>query len=91
MVSPGAISQRLARAESRGWVRRTPGPARSVVVELTDEGRETVDRVTGLIFAADDEALAALSERQRRELSRLLRRLTLALGSSGPLSHVGGD
>ena len=91
MVSAGAISQRLARAEARGWVRRTPGPARQVVVQLTDEGRETVDRVAGLIFAADDEALADLTERQRRDLARLLRRLTIALGSGGPLPHVGGE
>ena len=91
MVSAGAISQRLARAEARGWVRRTPGPARQVVVELTDEGRETVDRVAGLIFAADDEALAGLSDRQRRDLAALLRRLTVTLGSGGPLPHVGGE
>ncbi len=91
MVSAGAISQRLARAEARGWVRRAPGPARQVVVHLTDEGRETVDRVAGLIFAADDEALAGLTDRQRRDLAALLRRLSLALGQSGPLPHVGGE
>ncbi len=91
MVSAGAISQRLTRAENRGWVRRVPGPARQVVVELTDEGRETVDRVAGLIFAADDEALAGLSDRQRRDLAALLRRLTLTLGSGGPIPHVGGE
>jgi DNA-binding MarR family transcriptional regulator len=91
MVSAGAISQRLARAEARDWVRRVPGPARQVVVELTDEGRETVDRVAGLIFAADDEALAGLSDRQRRDLASLLRRLTSALGTGGPLPHVGGE
>ncbi len=91
MVSAGAISQRLTRAENRGWVRRVPGPARQVVAELTDEGRDTVDRVAGLIFAADDEALAGLSDRQRRDLAALLRRLTLTLGSGGPIPHVGGE
>ncbi|HWM01591.1 MAG TPA: hypothetical protein VNP92_04565, partial [Actinophytocola sp.] len=85
------ISQRLARAEARGWVRRVPGPARQVVVELTDQGRETVDRVAGLIFAADDEALAGLTDRQRRDLAALLRRLTVALSTGGPLPHVGGE
>ena len=47
--------------------------------------------MAGLIFAADDEALAGLTDRQRLDLAALLRRLTLALGSGGPLPHVGGE
>lgn len=89
LLTPGAISQRVARAEERGWVMRAKGPGRTVVVTLTSEGRSVVDRCAGAIFGADEHALAGLSPRERHQLERLLGRLTSSLGAAGPLPDIG--
>src|SRR4051812_43843752 len=52
LLTTGAISQRLARAEREGLVRRTTAPPdrRVVQVELTARGHEVVDALfTGLM------------------------------------------
>lgn len=79
VVSPAAISQRLTRAEQRGWVRREPGPARSVDVQLTDEGQRITDEFAGAIFASDEVMLECLSPEDRAELTRLLAVLSSSL------------
>ena len=45
--SRSRVTHTAARLERRGWVRRTPAPddGRGVVLELTPEGRATVERV----------------------------------------------
>lgn len=79
VVSPAAISQRLARAEQRGWVRREPGPARSVDVQLTEEGKQITDEFAGAIFTSDEAMLGGLSAQDRGELTRLLAVLSRSL------------
>lgn len=81
-VSPAAISQRLARAEQRGWVRREPGPARRVEVQLTEEGSRITDEVAGAIFASDEAMLDGLSATDRADLTRLLAALSAAVGAT---------
>lgn len=88
-VTPGAISQRVARAEERRWVTRRHGPARTVEVTLTPAGRALVDDVAADIFAADDDLLAPLTDRQRAQLASTLRLLTTGSAPDRPLPHVG--
>jgi DNA-binding HxlR family transcriptional regulator len=50
-IGPSVLTERLARAEERGWVRRTtlPPPAASTVYELTQDGRALKPAILELI------------------------------------------
>jgi DNA-binding MarR family transcriptional regulator len=78
-LSSGAITNRLDRLEHAGLIRRLPDPddRRGVIVELTARGRRTYEKAVGA--AAKKEALiaAALTEKEKRQLNTLLRRLML--------------
>lgn len=80
LVSAGAISQRLARAERDGLVRRdkTRGDARGVLVTLTAAGRRLVDRIVDGLLQHEAMLLDGINAAQRDQLARLLR---LLLGS----------
>ncbi|MFF0489529.1 MarR family winged helix-turn-helix transcriptional regulator [Nocardia sp. NPDC004068] len=74
LVTPGAISQRVARAERDGLVRRRTDPAnRTVWVELTDAGHELVERTVDSVLHRELELLDTLTPEQRHELAELLR------------------
>ncbi|MER7010973.1 MarR family transcriptional regulator [Saccharopolyspora sp. NPDC000359] len=88
-VTPAAISQRLARAEQRGWISREPASGRAVLVRLTDEGKEVVDATAGAIFDHEDELLGTLSDEDRNTLADLLNKLCVDLVGDVPLGHVG--
>ena len=78
-LSNGAMTNRLDRLEEADLVRRLPDPEdrRSVVVELTDHGRETIQKMVGA--QAQKEALLAmsLSAREQKQLNGLLRKVML--------------
>jgi DNA-binding MarR family transcriptional regulator len=80
LVTGGAISQRVARAEAAGFVetRRTPGGHTSSV-ELTSLGRERIDRDIAEFLAAEERLIAHLAPEERTELTRLLRVLHAGL------------
>lgn len=82
MVTTGAITNRIDRLVERGLVRRerSEHDRRSVVVGLTDAGRELVERVAPDHLATEDRILGSLSARQRDQLTRLLRSLAVDLG-----------
>ncbi|MBN9801325.1 MarR family transcriptional regulator [Pseudonocardia sp. UM4_GMWB1] len=93
MVTAGAISQRLARAERDGLIRRTRASgARTVVVTLLDDGHRLVERLVGRVAETDESLLAGLSEDQRRSLDALLTQalddLYRRFGSQS-VTHVG--
>ena len=75
----GTLYRALDRMEQAGLLRRLPDPGdrRRVVVELTEHGRETYRRTVGV--QAQKEALfaAALSDREKIQLNRLLRQLMI--------------
>ena len=76
MVTAGAISQRLTRAEQAGLVERTRAPAgRERIVRLLPAGHELVDRLVGSIAELDADLLASLEPAQRDTLDTLLRTL----------------
>ncbi len=63
--------------EDKGMVvrERSPADRRAYALRVTAQGRRVLGRATRAIEAAEDEFLAALSPRQRRELKSMLRRL----------------
>ncbi|MFD2083090.1 DNA-binding transcriptional regulator, MarR family [Actinopolymorpha cephalotaxi] len=77
LVTAGAVSQRVARAERQGLVRRRPvGPgSRAVRVELTRQGHATVERTVDLVLGQEVELLGGLDAGQRETLAELLRLL----------------
>jgi DNA-binding MarR family transcriptional regulator len=86
MVTTGAITNRIDRLEQRQLVERVvdKDDRRKVIVRLTPKGRGLVDEVAVAHMAAEHELLAALSDRQRDDLAKLLRVTLLAMGDSAP-------
>ena len=77
MVTSGAISQRLDRLQARGLVSRTPSDAdgRVVLVRLTQEGRELIDRVLPHHVENERRILSGLTSAEQDQLADLLRKL----------------
>ncbi|AUS80971.1 MarR family transcriptional regulator [Actinoalloteichus sp. AHMU CJ021] len=87
LVSPGAVSQRVARAEAAGLVRRRrEGPdGRAVLVELTSEGHEVIGGTVDELLRHEESLLSGLTDQQREHLADLLRVLLADLtGRFGP-------
>lgn len=81
MITSGAVTHRINRLEARGLIRREPDPqdGRVVHVTLTDDGFRTVEAALPDHAANEAAIVAALSERDRVTLTRLLRRLHVGL------------
>ncbi|KNB50254.1 MarR family winged helix-turn-helix transcriptional regulator [Streptomyces caatingaensis] len=96
LVTAGAISQRVARAERENLVTRRPAPGRrrTVLVELTGAGHELVERTVDQVLARETELLSSLDAGQQEALTDMLRELLhdvqRRLGGRG-ISHVGHD
>ena len=82
LLSTGAMTNRLDRLESAGLVRRLADPEdrRGVLVELTAEGRSLIDRVLTAHVRNEERILESLTDADRRQLTRLLRKLLVSLG-----------
>lgn len=80
--------------ERRGWVARRPNAAdrRSVLVEITDDGRAIVDRLLPGIRLVEREVMSALSEQERDQLLRLLDKVlaSAARVAAGPPALLDG-
>lgn len=74
LVSAGAISQRLTRAEREGLVRRSKSPSdgRAVVVELTPAGHRLIESHVRGLLAHEESLLDGLTDLQREQLAGLL-------------------
>ncbi|MBQ1120529.1 MarR family winged helix-turn-helix transcriptional regulator [Streptomyces sp. B15] len=83
MITAGAISQRVARAEREGLVTRRPGDApraqggagrrRSVVVELTPAGHRLVESTVDQVLTREADLMTGLDPDQQNQLAELLR------------------
>lgn len=80
LVTAGAISQRVARAEAAGLVRRQPGPGRRVDVTLTTDGHTLVEAAARHVLEVDDDAVAGLDDATLTLLERELARWQTSLG-----------
>jgi DNA-binding MarR family transcriptional regulator len=78
-VSGAGMTGRLDGLEKAGWVQRTPSPddRRRVVVEITRAGADVWRRAMALRGAQEEELVAVLTDKERAQLSRLLKKLTL--------------
>jgi DNA-binding MarR family transcriptional regulator len=92
MRSSGAMTHRLTRLERAGLVRRVPDPddGRGMLVELTARGRRLVDRVAPEHLANERALLDPLTDDERSELARLLRKLLLAFEAQQPVPPPSG-
>ncbi|WP_329172905.1 MarR family winged helix-turn-helix transcriptional regulator [Streptomyces sp. NBC_01477] len=77
LVTAGAISQRVARAEREGLVRRAPGTTgrRTVLVSLTDEGHALIERSVDTVLGREALLVGGLSADERASLIALLDKL----------------
>lgn len=77
LVSAGAISQRVARAECQGLVVRDRSSAdgRRTYVTLTGDGHALIERGVDELLRHEEELLGALTHAQRADLTGLLRTL----------------
>jgi DNA-binding MarR family transcriptional regulator len=74
LVTAGAISQRVARAERDGLVARGPGSTgrRTVVVRLTSAGHALVERSVDAVLGREAQLVAGLPPADRDALVALL-------------------
>lgn len=81
MISSGGLTDRLARLERAGWVRRSEaeGDARSLLVELTAAGRRRAEQAFREDMALEADLLSGLSRAEQNQLAQLLRKLALAV------------
>jgi DNA-binding MarR family transcriptional regulator len=77
LVSSGAMTHRLTKLETRGFVVRTPDPddGRGVVVHLTKAGVHAVDTAFSALVAKERALLEGISEVERLNTATTLRHL----------------
>ena len=80
-VTAGAITNRVARLEKQGWVRRDIAPAdrRQVLVTLTDEGLRRADELVAIKTVTEQRLFAGLDRATMARMSDDLRILLLSL------------
>lgn len=71
MLTSGGMTGRLDSLERQGLIRRLPAPndRRVVYAELTDVGRELIDKVVEAHLAQEEKMLAVLTREQREQLA----------------------
>ena len=81
LVTPGAVTKRVDRLVERGLVTRDAheSDGRGQVVRLTRRGVRFVDRMIEVHLANEARLVAALSDRERDQLTRLLTKLATSL------------
>jgi DNA-binding MarR family transcriptional regulator len=84
MMSSGGMTLVVDRLERDGLVERSPNPQdrRGSLVRLTKAGKEAVDRAMERHAAAEQALVEGLSERDREQLAKLLRKLVLAVDAT---------
>ncbi|MBJ7518521.1 MAG: MarR family transcriptional regulator [Solirubrobacteraceae bacterium] len=77
LLSSAGVTGRIDRLERAGLVERRPHPddGRGVLVALTAQGRELVDRLVSEDMERQAAWVEALSDRERATLTRLLSKL----------------
>jgi DNA-binding MarR family transcriptional regulator len=81
LITPGAVSQRVDRAEQAGLVERAPSSAsrRAVSVRLTDTGHALIETTARQLLDHEADLVSALTTAERTVLAGVLARLEQAL------------
>jgi DNA-binding MarR family transcriptional regulator len=74
LVASATMTATLDLLEYRGWIRRIPNPAdrRSVLIEITPDGRAAADHLLPGIRTVERSILSALTQDERAQLLDLL-------------------
>ena len=77
LIASATMTATLDLLERRGWIRRVPNPAdrRSVLVQITPEGRATADQLLPGIRAIERSIMSALTHDERAHLLDLLAKI----------------
>jgi DNA-binding MarR family transcriptional regulator len=77
LIASATMTATLDLLERRGWIRRVPNPAdrRSVLVQITPDGRATTDQLLPGIRTIERSILSALTRDERAQLLNLLARV----------------
>jgi DNA-binding MarR family transcriptional regulator len=81
LISNGTMTYRIDRLEETGMVRRRPDPKdrRTILVELTRNGRVVAERALAATLEAEQRLTQGLSEKERAALAAHLRVLLASL------------
>ena len=81
MMTSGGMTAAIDRLARKGLVVRLPNPhdRRGNLVQLTDEGRELVDRAMAVHAESEHRLVGGLDSSERAQLEGLLRKLLLSL------------
>jgi DNA-binding MarR family transcriptional regulator len=85
LVTSGTMTNRIDRLAAAGLVNRSRDPQdkRGVVVQLTDNGRQTVDAAMSDLLARERSLLMGLGPAEQSELAGLLRILLAPFDAAG--------
>lgn len=85
-LTSGAMTSRLDALEKEGLVRRLrdPDDRRSVLVELTEEGRQKHEQAMKIQAQRETLLAEALTDREKEQLNGLLRRVMVTLEGRYP-------
>jgi DNA-binding MarR family transcriptional regulator len=88
-LTSGAMTSRLDALEKEGLVRRLrdPDDRRSVLVELTEKGRQKHEQGLGIQGAKEALLAEALTAHEKEQLNGLLRRVMITLEGRYPGKH----
>jgi DNA-binding MarR family transcriptional regulator len=89
-VTAGAITNRVARLEKQGWVRRDTDPAdrRQVLVTLTADGQRHADKILALKTTAEQRLLGQADPAALERMCEDLRDLLLAIEGPAVDEHA---
>lgn len=78
-LSRAAMTHRINRLEEKGLVERRSrsDDRRTVLVALTGAGRKVIDQALEVRFRAAQSGMTALSDREKRTLEKIMRKLML--------------
>jgi len=88
-LTSGAMTSRLDALESEGLVRRLrdPNDRRSVLIQLTDKGRQKHEQAMDIQGKKEALLAEALTDREKEQLNALLRRVMITLEDRYPGKH----
>ena len=90
MISSGGLTARLTRLERAGLISRPPsdGDGRSLPVQLTEAGRNTIEKAFRADMAIEAALLEGLDEAEKEAVARLLAKLSKSLETSRNLKRM---
>jgi DNA-binding MarR family transcriptional regulator len=76
----GAVTRLADRLEAHKFIKRVPDPedGRSVLLKLTDQGRDLVPALAAAADATDEQFFGVLSDQEVAQLRRLMTKLLTA-------------